>query len=132
MPYILKECYERAKDAPNTTGELNFAFTCVLMNGAVGAITPVKAVLQFDVLITGYVKRKSLCYMTINDILGALLGCSIEFARRVPDEELSATMIDLVGIIIADFYDTVAAPYEDKKIAENGDVYPEALTGVEA
>lgn len=38
-------------------------------------------------------------YQTINDIIGALEGAKLEFYRRV------------------------AVPYEDKKIAENGDVY---------
>ena len=39
-------------------------------------------------------------YATINDIVGALEGAKLEFYRRV------------------------AAPYEDEKIKENGDVYP--------
>jgi hypothetical protein len=38
-------------------------------------------------------------YQAINDVLGALEGAKLEFYRRV------------------------AAPYEDTKIAENGDVY---------
>lgn len=38
-------------------------------------------------------------YQQINDVLGALEGAKLEFYRRV------------------------AAPYEDKKIEENGDVY---------
>jgi hypothetical protein len=38
-------------------------------------------------------------YQAINDIVGALEGAKLEFYRRV------------------------AAPYEDSKIAENGDVY---------
>lgn len=38
-------------------------------------------------------------YQAINDILGALEGTKLEFYRRV------------------------AAPYEDTKIAQNGDVY---------
>lgn len=38
-------------------------------------------------------------YQKINDIVGALEGAKLEFYRRI------------------------AAPYEDKKIAENGDVY---------
>lgn len=46
-----------------------------------------------------YMKHKGLSYQTINDILGALEGAKQEFYRRV------------------------AAPYEDKKIEENGDVY---------
>lgn len=46
-----------------------------------------------------YIRVKGLSYQTINDIVGALEGAKLEFYRRV------------------------AAPYEDKKIAENGDVY---------
>ena len=48
---------------------------------------------------TGYLARKGLSYTTINDIIGALEGAKLEFYRRV------------------------AAPYEDNKIKENGDVY---------
>jgi len=46
-----------------------------------------------------YLKVKGLKYQTINDIVGALEGAKQEFYRRV------------------------AAPYEDTKIQENGDVY---------
>ncbi len=46
-----------------------------------------------------YVALKKLSYQTINDIMGALEGAKAEFYRRV------------------------AAPYEDNKITENGDVY---------
>ena len=49
--------------------------------------------------ITSYISNKKLSYQTINDIVGALEGAKLEFYRRV------------------------AAPYEDKKIQENGDVY---------
>lgn len=42
---------------------------------------------------------KSITYQLINDILGALEGAKLEFYRRV------------------------ASPYEDKKCADNGDVY---------
>lgn len=39
-------------------------------------------------------------YQSFNDIVGALEGCKLELYRRM------------------------IAPYEDKKIEENGDVYP--------
>jgi hypothetical protein len=45
-----------------------------------------------------YIKRKGLRYQNINDVMGALEGAKTEFYRRV------------------------AAPYEDQKIIENGDV----------
>ncbi len=49
--------------------------------------------------VVAYVERKGLSYQTVNDVLGALDGARQEFYRRV------------------------AAPYEDQKIKENGDVY---------
>jgi hypothetical protein len=46
-----------------------------------------------------YIDHMGKKYQTINDVLGALEGAKLEFYRRL------------------------AAPYEDKKIIENGDVY---------
>lgn len=50
-------------------------------------------------LCNDYVRRKGLCYDTINEIIGVLTCAGAEFYRRV------------------------AVPYEDKKMKENGDVY---------
>jgi predicted DNA-binding protein with PD1-like motif len=49
--------------------------------------------------IKKYMNLKGVSYKTINDVIGALEGAKLEFYRRV------------------------AAPYEDTKIEENGDVY---------
>jgi len=53
----------------------------------------------FTALIDEYLHRKGLNYQAVNDAIGALEGAKLELYRRV------------------------AAPYEDKKIKENGDVY---------
>jgi len=58
----------------------------------------------FTKLAIEYVGRHGLSYQTCNDIVGALDGAKAEFQRRV------------------------VAPYEDKKIIENGDVYPADMT----
>lgn len=50
-------------------------------------------------VIDTYLNTKGLSYSAINDILGALEGAKLEFYRRV------------------------AVPYENTKIATNGDVY---------
>jgi hypothetical protein len=50
--------------------------------------------------------RNGLSYQTLNDVVGALESAKAEFQRRV------------------------VAPYEDKKIRENGDVYPPELVGI--
>lgn len=80
MPYIKEKDRKRLGrvSIPTTPGELNFIFTAVILT---------------------YIKRKGLSYQTINDIVGALECCKLEFNRRV--------VVD----------------YETKKIIENGDVY---------
>ena len=54
---------------------------------------------KITLLLIEYMKLKGLSYQTINDIMGALEGSKAEFYRRI------------------------AAPYEDSKIKQNGDVY---------
>jgi len=53
----------------------------------------------FTQLCQQYLKIKGECYQTYNDLMGALEGAKLELYRRK------------------------IAPYEDKKIQENGDVY---------
>lgn len=52
-------------------------------------------------LIASYLERNGLNYSKINDVLGALTGAQLEFYRRI------------------------VVPYENAKMAENGDVYGE-------
>ncbi len=54
----------------------------------------------FTEVALDYLRRRGTSYQTINDIIGALEGAKLEFYRRV------------------------AAPYEFKKMTENGDVFP--------
>lgn len=68
--------------------------------------TPGELNYAITLLLIDYTERKGLKYSTINDVVGAAEGAKAEYQRRV------------------------VAPYEDKKIAENGDVYPRELTGV--
>lgn len=51
------------------------------------------------ILINEYVKRRPLKYAVLNDVVGVLASAMAEFQRRV------------------------VAPYEDRKLVENGDVY---------
>ena len=51
-------------------------------------------------VVLRYLAQKGLSYGTLNDIVGALESAKAEFQRRV------------------------VAPYENKKIDSNGDVYP--------
>ena len=53
----------------------------------------------FTRLALEFVRRRGMSYQSVNDVTGALHNCASEFYRRV------------------------AAPYEDAKIRENGDVF---------
>ena len=50
-------------------------------------------------LVTAYMRYHGESYQRFNDVIGALEGCKMELYRRR------------------------VAPYEDRKIVENGDVY---------
>lgn len=83
MPYIKQDARDELESdsfarSPENAGELNFIMTQLCID---------------------YYREHGGRYQQINDILGALEGCKLEFYRRV------------------------AAPYEDKKKEENGDVY---------
>lgn len=80
MPYIQNYRREDLESGyyPDTPGELNFVFTEIIKK---------------------YIERCGLSYGAINDVVGALECCKLEFVRRVVND------------------------YEDSKIAENGDVY---------
>jgi hypothetical protein len=54
---------------------------------------------MITLLIKDYMSEHGLSYQVCNDIVGALDGAKVEFQRRI------------------------VAPYEDKKIKVNGDVY---------
>lgn len=67
MPYIVKKERTIARFAPNSSGELNYAIT---------------------VLVLEYMKRKGEKYQNYNDCLGALEGCKLElYRRRIADYE---------------------------------------------
>lgn len=80
MPYIKETDRDRLDEGGNAqnAGELNYALTMLCLN---------------------YYEENGSRYQQINDVIGALEGCKLEFYRRL------------------------AAPYEDTKIVENGDVY---------
>ncbi len=89
MPYIKQEdkskfsmsldhLYETMQNHGITPGELNYLFT---------------------ELSKYYIMTKGSSYTHMNDVMGSLEGCKLEFYRRV------------------------VAPYEDMKIKENGDIY---------
>lgn len=122
MPYIDKKSRADlliSRRSPNHVGELNYLITLKLLN---------------------YFEMNGNRYQQIHDVIKA---CEITKMRVMfPDlcvscgelsdeiyqelENYESEMGDLLGAIEAaklEFYRRVAAPYEDKKCMENGDVY---------
>ena len=86
MPYIDKQSRDflKRKCKAINAGELNYILTGEILK---------------------YFDANGGTYAAINDIVGALENCKMEFYRRV------------------------VIPYEDKKMDENGDVYSGELNG---
>jgi hypothetical protein len=112
MPYIKKDAREELawKRGATTVGELNYLITLALINH-----DPVQYIKD---IVHGYWIHKGRSYQTVNDIIGALTSAGYEYERR------TATYAhEPIGETLDWFYEDYAAPYEDEKIQENGDVY---------
>jgi len=96
MPYIKQEDRKRFTHSPQKLGpesSISLLQETGKRCGSAGDLN-----YAFTVIAQAYLKEQGLNYQHINDVIGALEGCKLELYRRV------------------------AAPYEDVKIAENGDV----------
>lgn len=108
MPYLTETDF----NAPS--GELNRAFTKIFLSRTPHLIPELRD------MIEKYVHDQKPRYATYNDVIGALECSKLEFHRRNGFNEL---IEESVKIVKEFYYDTVIAPYEDKKIAEHGDIY---------
>lgn len=134
MPYITQE---RRTSLDTTTheiatnaGELNYLFTVRVLDarkasqfGSIGGSTIESLARDLRTEIDDYIESMGLRYQYINDVLGALTGAKLEMQRRAGIH----TFDNLFDNVRNKFYSEVAAPYENLKIQENGDVYS-ALT----
>ncbi len=130
MPYINRVDYARAARIPVTPGELNYAITLKAIAHIEGL--PNVSLLGFRgqvmALCHAYITRRGLSYTTGNEVLGVIACTALELIRRCGETEVVMQLSDMLGDVGHHLYDDVLAPYEDKKIIENGDVYPAAIT----
>lgn len=138
MPYTTKSDRARTRaDGPETVGDLNFLLTerCV-----------------------AYLEHNGLRYTTINMLIGQLESAlrifrsgrierhdskdALHFATILQNfdmlhsahDNVAELMDAITGVVRCcqmELYRRVAVPYEEKKIVENGDVYPLKYTGME-
>lgn len=119
MPYITEDrrrALKRGVPAENC-GELNYLFSMlVLESDDMRGLDN-----EMQALCRQYIAHHGLKYQHINDVMGALKGARVEMVRRTGIHKFNTLFDDVAKC----FYDDVAAPYEDVKIAENGDLpYP--------
>ena len=134
MPYIKSEDYFGAAEAPEVPGELNYAITMRIIARLRGELTYMGFDQALRNLTLGYLDRVGMSYTNGNAVMGVLDCAARELRRRTG----AAYNPNFKGADISKIerqlkqerkwvYDTLLAPYEDKKIAENGDVYPKDL-----
>lgn len=92
MPYIKREDREMFRE------DSKGGYIELLTEVGIKCRTAGELNYAFTCIAHEYLRSNGLNYQHINDIVGALEGCKLELYRRV------------------------AAPYEDTKIIENGDV----------
>lgn len=73
----------------------------------------------FDFIVKIYSQPKE-SYYRFNRAIGMLVACRKEMERRNGNKAKHA--FDILDHLVKHLYDEVVAPYEDKKILENGDV----------
>lgn len=109
-PFLLKE--------PTTAqdpGELNFVITSYLVQNDPGHWE------AGDIrgFINKYLDLSGRRYRTYNEVIGVLVCVVLEWERRKDN----CYPGDIIVAVAKDLYAEEIAPYEDRKIAENGDVY---------
>lgn len=123
MPYIKQADRERIRTTgePTNAGELNYVITLKLI--AWDRVQNFNLTEDLSDICKGYLV--DLNYQKVNDVTGALMCAIAEFGRRRPDTgEMTRDWIsNCIGNVIESIYMNIAAPYEDTKIAANGDVY---------
>lgn len=119
MPYIKKEAREALKGMEQVTsaGELNYLLTTKILTEP----NRFSFKLWLKHAIKNYVDLNGESYQTFNDILGAASGALVEYVRRTGT--VSQYQVDVQEVVSQWYLDEVG-PYEDRKIKENGDVYP--------
>lgn len=122
MPYIPQDRRtEVLEHGAETVGELNFLLSHAISLYRRKEITRKQMARAMKVSVYDFVTSQALSYQVVNDVLGAILGASLEYVRlcRPASQRVVRTLSDLSH----DFYVDVAVPYEDQKRELNGGVY---------
>jgi len=129
MPYIKKEDRQRLTGANGkwncsaikTAGELNYLLTKLALSDFWETQDNLKGAILLRT--EAFFEASDKKYQNHNDVIGALMGCMLEFSRRFAAAHRRPSEFILVMTeVLEEFYVKKTAVYEDQKIIENGDV----------
>lgn len=127
MPYIRKEERADAESSPIAPGELNYSITSLAIDVLTGDLSIESLTrLAYQRGVT-YFEMQPPSYTNGNAVVGAYYCAAHELIRRLADSEDVEMVADCLTNAASLFYTSHLAPYENKKIAENGDVFPSEL-----
>lgn len=125
MPYIAqieRNLLEAQPHLVNNVGQLNYLFTRTILEFQNGAMDRDALRERLEGILKDYQANMAhVSYQMINDVMGMIFCVSSELYRRIDDSTFAPQMT--LFEIAKDFYTEVAAPYENEKAAENGDVF---------
>lgn len=136
MPYIKSQDYTRAVERPEVPGELNYAITVDIVARLRGNLNSQDFAISIRQLTTAYLDRMGMSYTNGNAVMGVLDCAARELRRRLDvvgnltHRHIRVAVCKIERQLKLErnwVYHALLAPYEDRKIAENGDVYPKAL-----
>lgn len=128
MPYLTQARKDQlaGEALPETPGDLNYLLTLSVIQ-AIKENVPSRARLTASRLACSFLDNHGLDYTNCNAIVGAVECCRRELKRRTPTHLTTDVHRAVDGQLrswLDNFYAKTVAPYEDKKIEQNGDVYP--------
>lgn len=141
MPYLTADRKRQLRHdpTPETAGDLTYLITDALLKRS----STEGLVEAFDRFIETYLLQRPLRFERFAAVLGSLDAARREYARRnpggtwsdsrgrlhsnyIPNSWIPASaVLHFLEAYAAHFYDEHVAPYEDDKIEQNGDVYPQ-------
>lgn len=127
MPYITPKQRQEIKTGafPRNPGELNFALSDFISKANPQGDYRKFFKLTLETYVASALKRTDgngkLRYVHINELMGVVVSIMLELRRRRLEKYI--LVLGQLTDVAGEWYDRVAGPYEDTKIAENGDVF---------
>lgn len=123
MPYLTADRKAHLDDGavPVTLGDLTYRLTVRLLEHSMN-FEAVEAAMREE--IDHFLHGKQLSFKDYAEVLGCMVATEQEFNRqRSKIDPTIWTNAHILERVISRYYQSDVAPYEDRKLEQNGDVY---------